>query len=432
MPLPIRGTPFVPGQARGLLHSGPAPAADAVRLLDQRELGAFTGEAAALLVVDGAPLSHPMIRLLGRGIPTLMISRAQAAALSTGTEVVVDGQSGWVDTPAAAASWPLWQAPESPRAGKPVQTADGQAVALRASVGDVAAAAAARGAGATAIGLVRSEYLAGGESPPDAARFEGALGELCRAAGSLSVTVRLLDVAADKRPAWLAPQPGMTGALGLQGPRLYDLAPVWKVVQAQLRALARLAVRHELAVLVPFLARPEEFRRWRKEIERLLPVPLPLGAMLETPAAVLALRDFANLADFVAIGCNDLMQCLFAADRDVPEVSHLLDPYAPVLFRLLRQAAEAAGEDRARVQICGLLPQVPGVLPVLLGLGYRAFSLEPRLIPHLAAVVLRTDMASAERLAAAVCAAVDADGVRELLGAGAGSAWALGSAHGLA
>jgi phosphoenolpyruvate-protein kinase (PTS system EI component) len=110
------------------------------------------------------------------------------------------------------------------------------------------------------------------------------------------------------------------------------------------------------------------------------------------------------------------MQCLFAADRDLPELSAHLDPYAPVLYRFLRQAAEAAGENLGNVQLCGLLPQMPGVLPVLLGMGYSAFSVEPMMIPYLARITAETSQSQAQVLVDEICAAKESREVRELLG----------------
>jgi phosphoenolpyruvate-protein kinase (PTS system EI component) len=137
--------------------------------------------------------------------------------------------------------------------------------------------------------------------------------------------------------------------------------------------------------------------------------------MAETPAAILAMRHWFTEADFVAVGCNDLMQCLFAADRDVVELSRYLDPYAPELYNFLQQAATAAGKNINKVQLCGLLPQMPGVLPVLLGMGFRVFSVAPVMIPYLANTVNETDPAEAEALARRVCSATDSQQVRELL-----------------
>lgn len=412
----IRGTPYAPGRACGRIVYDPAGvAAGDVLLVSQAQLAAVCGRPAAFVVAGGAPFSHPMIRLLALSVPVVIVTPAVAAAIPEGAEVVVDGFSGVVaDT--GSDTVPLAGIPLSPRPGSPILSADGQRVALRASVADAMSAARALQQGAAAIGLVRSEFLrpAGGERP-DAVFYETALREVCLAAQPLAVMVRLIDIAADKRPPWLAPVPGMEGALGLQGIRLYEVDQVREVVNAQLVAVSRLAPEFDLSLLLPYVVRVEEFQRWRGEIERALPVPLAIGSMVETPAAALAITDYLAQADFVALGCNDLMQCLFAADRDIPEVAALLDPYAPLLYRFLRQIAYAAGDEVERIQVCGLLAQLPGILPILLGLGYRIFSVEPALIPYLAQTVAVTDTKAASTMAAAVCAASDSESVRELM-----------------
>jgi len=355
-----------------------------------------------------------MIRLFRAGIPTLLLSRAQAETLEEGEELVLDGDRGWLG-PAAAAPPALAQ-PPPPQAGQPVTTADGIAVSLRASVADSAGAAQALAQGAAAIGLVRSELLmpASGAAP-DADFYQTALAALYQAAAPLTLTLRLIDLAGDKLPAWLPPEPGAFTALGLQGSRLYDREPVRSVLLAQLEAITRLAPRHPLALIIPFVVGPRDFTRWRDELAPHLPPSTAFGAMAETPAAVLALPELLAAADLVAIGCNDLSQCLFAADRDLPEVAPYLDPYAPALFRFLASAAQAAGPDLERVMLCGLLPQLPGLLPVLVGLGYRAVSVEPLLIPRLAQGLRRLTAPRALELAARVCAAGDGADVRQIL-----------------
>ena len=99
-----------------------------------------------------------------------------------------------------------------------------------------------------------------------------------------------------------------------------------------------------------------------------------------------------------------LMQCLFAADRDRAELRHYLDPYAPVLWRFMQQIAMAAEARLDRIQLCGVLAQLPGVLPILLGLGYRAFSVEAKLIPYLRHTITTTNIADAQQLAQRICA----------------------------
>jgi len=439
---PVEGIPYVPGVVRGVLcRDRHKLVAGKLCILSQRDILEVVGTRGAgdallaeqlrgvgILAVGGAPLSHPMIRLLGLGVPTVIVSAAQLSGLTEGVELVLDGATGRVAGSAQGAPAARASEPPVPRAGSPVLTADGVEVRLNASVAGVRGAANAVAQGAAAIGLIRSEYLLPADDIPSRADdFESLLETLCTAAQPLALTLRLLDVAAGKLPAWRARLAGSEGPLGLRGTQLYATEPVRSVYRAQVQAVGRLAGRFALSLLLPNVSGPAEFRRWRTEIEQLLPRPVPIGAMAETPAAALALGETLKIADFVALGCNDLMQCFFGVDRDIPEVSEFLDPCAPALFCFLRQVAEAAGEAVGEVQLCGLLPQSPGILPVLLGLGYRRFSVEPVVIPYLARTIGAVRMGSAEALAAAVCAAPDAEGVRLVLGLPRGSAWGIGA-----
>lgn len=411
----IQAVPYVPGRARGVLRLGLPCGSGSIAVIRSDEAARLGCRPAGLAVVDAAPLSHDMIGLFRAGIPTLLISRAQAESLREGDEALLDGGQGWLG-PADSAP-PAWEEPQPPPAGLPVLTADGIAVRLRASVAHLSGAELALAKGAEAIGLVRSEFLMPELGAlPDAGFYEQALAALCQAAAPLSVTVRLIDLAGDKLPPWLPDAEGLVTALGLQGSRLYDREPLASVVRAEVEAVGRLTPRFPLALIVPFVVGRADFTRWRDEIVRRLPTPLAIGAMAETPAAVLALPELLATADFVAIGCNDLTQCLFAADRDLPEVAPYLDPYAPALFRFLAAAARAAGADIERVMLCGLLAQLPGVLPALVGLGYRCCSIEPLMIPRLADRLGGLQEAEAVALAERVCAAGDGGEVRRLLG----------------
>ena len=199
------------------------------------------------------------------------------------------------------------------------------------------------------------------------------------------------------------------------------------IFKAQVEAVGRLAARYNLSLLLPNLWGLEAYRHWRSEIERFVNGAVRIGAMAETPAAALEIADLAKHADFVAIGCNDLMQCFFGIDRNIAELSPFLDPCAPALLRFLREVAVAADERLAEVQLCGLLPQSPGVLTVLVGIGFRSFSVEPRMIPYLAETIRGIDAVSAAALATSVCSAPDSETVRGLLGLPQGTAWAMGN-----
>ena len=415
--LHLFATPYVSGCAHGGLRRAAQPAgADDILILTQGDVVALRGRPAGLVVVDGAPLSHTLLALLGTGIPTVIVTAAQAAALPAGRRVWLDGTTGLITSHAGAcAEQPAELRP--PQAGRPVRSTDGEAVYLRASVRSAAAARRARGAGAAAIGLVRSEFLLpDADALPDTAFYRAQFGQLCAAAAPLAVTVRLLDVAPDKMPAWLRAIPGAGGVLGLQGVRLFGREPVRGVLHAQLAALDSLDPSCDIRLLIPYLVRLEELQYWSGYVRRRLSRPLSLGAMVETPAGALDLVNWLDSVDFVALGCNDLMQCLFAADRDRAELRHYLDPYAPLLFRFFHQLAEAAATRLERVQLCGLLSQLPGVLPVLLGLGYRAFSVDVSLIPYLARSVETTSIEAARVLAQQVCAARTSREVADLLG----------------
>lgn len=232
----------------------------------------------------------------------------------------------------------------------------------------------------------------------------------------MAVTIRLLDVAPDKPPRWLPQARGLLRPFGMQSARLFDTEPVRTVLRHQLAALGQLAGRHAFEVLVPFVGSREELLRWTGLVRESLPQGVPVGAMLESPAAVLDMGNWHDAVDFFAIGSNDLMQCLFATDRDEPQLGTAVSPHAPVLYRVLGQALAAAGGYRERVRLCGVLPRLPGVLPVLLGLGYRRFSVDPVWIPYLARDLAALQLSDAEALAWEVRAAREPARVRALLG----------------
>ena len=412
----LQATPFVPGSARGILRRGcEAVSSDSILVLTQQELGTLDSRPAGILMIDGMPFSHAMIRLLNLGIPTVLVSLDTASELEEGGEVVIDGFYGTISKPPEP-GLETRLAPEPATAGEAIILNDGSRVLLHASIYSSDDAGLAVKQGAAAIGLVRTEFLVPEDGRlPDAAFYENTLRTLCDRAGPLAVTLRLPDIAPDKQVPWLESLAGMGGPLGLQGVRLYDVEPVRCVLLALLDAINKVAEDYDLKLLLPYVTSLAEFSHWRGKIEQTLQKALPVGTMAESPAAVLALAHWFQVADFVAIGCNDLMQCLFAADRDLAEVRGHLDPYSPGLFRFLKQAADDAGDNINKVQLCGLLPQLPGVLPVLLGMGFRVFSVAPVMIPYLAEITRAISLSEAQALAHHVCTAKNSEQVRGLL-----------------
>ncbi|NNF96701.1 MAG: phosphoenolpyruvate-protein phosphotransferase [Halobacteria archaeon] len=412
----IIGMPYVPGMARGTVQCGlVGDNTKKIVLIQQADIEHLQSLPAGFIVVEGAPLSHTLIRLMGAGVPTVIITEHQAALLNEGVDVTLNGASGHITNDLTD----FVPAEETPSVvlNEPFVTADGIPVQLRASVRSQTAARKARAEGAESIGLVRSEFILPADgSVPDTQFYQQAFGEICEAAAPLGVTIRLLDVAADKIPPWMPELDNVGGALGLQGVRLYGIEPMRSVYQAQLEAIRTLSERFDIRVLIPYLVRHEELQYWTDYIREKLSKPLSIGAMAETPAGALDMVDWFDVVDFVAIGCNDLMQCLFAADRDKPELRDYLDPYAPLLWRFMQQIAISNDKHLDQIQLCGVLAQLPGIISILLGLGYRTFSVEANLIPYLRCTIATTNTSDASQLAQQVCAAKESRQVLELLG----------------
>lgn len=405
-PIQIKGMPYVAGVAHGeLQHALDSVTPQSILVVSQDDIPSISSLPAGFVVIDGAPLSHAMIGLLGHGIPTVIVNEQALVDLTDGMELTLDGVSGIITDDPAAVSSP---APIISPAilGKAINTADGQPVYLRASVRNIEGARKARAAGVESIGLVRSEFFMPEDgSVPDAQYYREVFTALCETVKPLAVTIRLLDVAPDKNLKGILPDDVVGGALGMQGSRLFATEPVRSMLDAQLQAINELTEHYDIRILIPYLVNRQELEYWTKYINNALTRPVPVGAMVETPASVLDLPNWLDITDFISIGCNDLMQCLFAADRDRAELRRYLDPYAPLLYRFLAPIAPTTAQQAARIQVCGLLPQLPGVLPVLLGLGFRAFSVDAALVPYLAQTIQSTSISEAEQLAEKVCQA---------------------------
>lgn len=415
----IQCFPFSPGRVSGRLsYSVEAAKCDEIVVVNYPNLDRLNQGWLGIIVIDGAPFSHAMVRIIGFGIPTIIITSSDASLLKDGMQVTLDGDNGIILLNVESGILPTYSnVVKPPDSGSPVMTHDSVAVSLRASVRDAQGAKAAIRYGAESIGLVRSEFLVPeNNAQPGFTFYCHAFQEIIEEAKPLTVTVRLLDLASDKKPAWMPDDDRLNKPLGLQGSRLFHNAVVKKVFHAQLKALDQLSDHYDLRLLIPYLIKPEEVSYWVDEIRANMTNPVSIGAMVETPAGALDAGNWFELVDFVAIGCNDLMQCLYAADRDEPALRNYLDPYAPLLYRFLQQVAESTTSHLANVQLCGILSQLQGVLPILLGLGFRAFSVEPRLIPTLAQVIKRTDIKDARLLAGKVCEAKRTGELRQILG----------------
>ena len=194
--------------------------------------------------------------------------------------------------------------------------------------------------------------------------------------------------------------------------------------QAQLRALLRAAVHGPLRIMFPFVTGVEELRAARAAVAqaaealraRGVPVPdVPIGIMIEVPSAALTIDLLAGEADFVSIGTNDLIQYILAVDRNDERVSDMYAPLHPAILRVLRHVARGARRGRLPVSVCGEMAADPVLLPLLTGLGFREFSMNPAAIPVAKQVVRGIRIADTARLASRALKAATASEVEKVL-----------------
>jgi phosphotransferase system enzyme I (PtsI) len=270
------------------------------------------------------------------------------------------------------------------------RTLDGVSIGLHANAEQPEQIARARRLGVDGIGLYRTEflYLRPGEAPGEDDQFRTYRDAVMAMAGR-PVTLRTLDLGADK------PGAGMLGigsepnpALGLRGVR-WSLSRRSHFV-AQLRAMLRASAYGPVRVLLPMVTSIEEVEQSaellasaRRALERegvAMAEHVPLGAMIEVPAAVLISAELAHACDFLALGSNDLVQYTLAADRNNSSVASTYDPLHPAVLRLIALTVENAQRARIPLSLCGELAGSADLLPILLALGLREFSMHPSAI----------------------------------------------------
>jgi phosphoenolpyruvate-protein phosphotransferase (PTS system enzyme I) len=379
----------------------------------------------------GSPTHHTAILARSLHVPAVVGLGSATGTILPGAVVVIDGASGEVIVDPSdealddarrrmtARIRPGWQA--RPRLAAPATTSDGVAVGLEANIERPDDIAAARSAGATGIGLYRSEFLLAGTSA--AALTENDQLEAYRALvegmAPAAVTVRTFDVDASQIQAWPAEEgiepagphaPGSRGQLGMRAVRLSLAMPA--LFRVQLRALLRASRHGRLRIMLPFISGVEDLRGARAMLreaaaeleargDRIDALP-QVGVMIEIPSAAVTADLLAREADFFSIGTNDLIQYLLAVDRTDARVSALFEPLHPAVLRTLRHVIRAAARREVPVSLCGEMAADPTVLPLLIGLGLRSFSMSPAAIPIARGVVEQLDTASARRLASRV------------------------------
>jgi phosphoenolpyruvate-protein phosphotransferase len=407
--------------------------ADAALLDPSRLAGVATDEGGS----DG----HTAIMLRALGVPAVLGVAGLGQAAKPGETVVIDGVAGTVvinpteETLAAArravTAFARAQQKLALLRRLPAVTTDRESVELQANLEIPAELPLIAQAGAAGIGLLRSEFLfMNRETLPNEAEQTETYRSVIEAMGGDPVTIRVLDWGGEKDIEALQSEgvvPEVTDenpALGLRGIRL--LLRETELFETQLAAILRASNAGPTRVLLPMVTNVSEVRIAREIYERVarrlrrrgekLPDPLPpLGIMIETPGAALSADALALEADFFAIGTNDLTMYTLAVDRGESAVAELYDPLHPAVLRLVQFATEAALRMRMPVSVCGEMAANPKLMPLLLGLGLRSFSMNAASVPRVKQAVRAANIADCVRFARKVMELTDPVQIREML-----------------
>jgi phosphotransferase system enzyme I (PtsI) len=388
----------------------------------------------ASFVTDlGGVTSHTAIVARSLNIPCIVALHHARQLVRENEIIIVDGSQGVIiidPDPQVLAEYQLRQREFGLERQKlkrlrdtPARTLDGADIELYANIelpGDVALAVES---GATGIGLFRTEFLFLNrpDLPDEDEQFE-AYRKVMEEMGGKPVTIRTYDLGADKQiddTARLAPNP----ALGLRAIRLCLTEP--KRFVTQLRAMLRASNYGKMKILIPMLMNASEVDQALQLLDQAklsldaegigYDRNIPVGGMVEIPAAALALGLLTKRLDFLSVGTNDLIQYMLAIDRTDDTVAHLYDPLHPAILTVLAHIFATAGKAKIPVAVCGEMAGDVALTRLLLGLGLRQFSMHSAHLPDIKQRVLKTSLADTRPIAKKMLLATDSAKLRGML-----------------
>src|SRR6476620_2766422 len=352
---------------------------------------AAEGEPAAIITENGGWTSHTFIISREMNLPAVTGVAKLLGRINDGDKVIVNGFTGEVivnPTPATlkqhlASTAVNENAKRAPGdIGKVATTLDGRQIHIRANADSPAVYNRAAAAGAAGVGLFRSEYLySRSKGFPSESEQVNAYTEIAQAAGEHGAKIRTFDLNQD----------ALTGdvfgheknpALGLRAVRMSVANP--KELRTQLRALLIASAGRSIDIVVPMVSGVAELKavadmikleRRNLKTRKIAAGDPRLGAMIEVPSAVLTIDQILNVADFVSLGTNDLVQYMLAVDRDNETVAEWFASLHPGVLRAVKTVIDAAGVVGKDVVVCGEMAGSPYYVPVLIGLGARQLSM---------------------------------------------------------
>ncbi len=369
----------------------------------------------------GSKTSHAAILARAMEIPAVLSVENALEKYADGQLVVVDGVRGEVvaspeeDTVARYMQLRLdfnaARAENAKFVGKETRTADGRRVELFANIGTPEDAENVLSNDGEGVGLFRTEFLFMDRSamPSENEQFEAYKKALLILKGK-PVIIRTLDIGGDKEIPYLGMEKEQNPFLGFRAIRYCLHNP--EMYRAQLRALLRASAYGDLRIMIPLVTGVDELRQVRAMVaelmteldERAIPYrkDIPIGVMIETPAAVLVADRLAKEADFFSIGTNDLTGYTMAVDRGNAKVAYLYSAFSPAVLRSIRHVIETARAAGIPVGMCGEAAADPALIPLLVAFGLDEFSVTPTSVLATRKEISRWSKAEADRIAETV------------------------------
>ena len=366
----------------------------------------------------GGPGGHTAIVARGMEIPAVVGVGNFLHNIRTGDEVIVDGHLGRIIVSPDEATKAHYLERRQYRQSiilqldelrdLPACTSDGVRIQLMANVEFPSEAPTCIARGADGVGLYRTEFLYLGHTkePTEEEHFQ-AYAQVVRDMQGRPVVIRTLDLGADKMGLSRPAEPENNPFLGLRSIRLSLRNP--PLFRIQLRALLRAACLGDVRVMFPMITTLDELRSARFLLRSVaedlasenvhVPQNVPVGMMVEVPAAVLMLDRFIEEIDFVSIGTNDLTQYTLAVDRSNDSVADLYQACDPSVLRLIQRTEQVATQHQKSTSVCGEMSNNPAYSLLLVGMGIRTLSTAPAAIPILKKAIRSVTVGQCEAMA---------------------------------
>ena len=392
-----------------------------------------------LISEEGTRTSHAAILAHSLGIPAVMGAAGVLAGIPNGTEILLDGQSGTIVLNPTQDEMDQARIQLSRRhklelqleavVGEPAVTPSGRVITLMGNVDLPEEIEAANRHGAQGVGLLRTEFLLTGRArlPTEDEQTEYFL-RVARAFPKKPIIIRSFDLGGDKFPAAFKAPVEANPFLGWRSIRVCLDEP--QVFRPQVRAVLRAAAGHDIQLMLPLITTVQEVREAIQIVDEEAKAlkdagiraaeSIPVGVMIETPAAVLMADRLAEVSAFFSVGTNDLTQYTMAVDRGNARLANRFNPHDPSVVRQLHRVLEVGRAAGLPVSVCGEMASEPLSAVLLIGLGYERLSVSPPALPLVKWVVRTIPEEAARRAAEAALVAASAADVSAALREAAG------------